>query len=228
VRNAVKACENARKNSFLNYESPALTAELQAHLPMKIDENALAIAVFINGRPFSMCYKSEVCNTSKSDSYIGDCNTVTLKKGEQAKKGESDAPFESGIMTALTPIQVFAEATKRGLKLNFKPPFTLVVNPANRCPDDFADTLSQHKAQLLALLELPFCMVYSDALQETIFFCQDEDTKAALVEAGAQPQSVYTRDELRSLLAHHRPTPLSVDELLQIHRARRMFSGRIA
>jgi hypothetical protein len=62
-------------------------------------------------------------------------------------------------LTALTPIQVFAEATKRGLKLNFKPPFTVVVNPANRCPDDFADTLSQHKAQLLALLELPFVVV---------------------------------------------------------------------
>jgi hypothetical protein len=30
VRNAVLHCENERKNSFLNYESPALTAELQA------------------------------------------------------------------------------------------------------------------------------------------------------------------------------------------------------
>ena len=30
VSNAVQACENARKNSALNYESPALTAELQA------------------------------------------------------------------------------------------------------------------------------------------------------------------------------------------------------
>jgi len=31
--NGVQAGENARKNSFLNYESPALTAELQAQFP---------------------------------------------------------------------------------------------------------------------------------------------------------------------------------------------------
>ena len=30
IGNGAKHCENARKNSFLNYESPALTAELQA------------------------------------------------------------------------------------------------------------------------------------------------------------------------------------------------------
>ena len=35
VRNAVRRCENKRKRPFLNYECPALTAELQAHLPMK-------------------------------------------------------------------------------------------------------------------------------------------------------------------------------------------------
>jgi hypothetical protein len=30
VRNTAQRSENMRKNSFLNYESPALTAELQA------------------------------------------------------------------------------------------------------------------------------------------------------------------------------------------------------
>lgn len=30
VSNSAQRCENVRKNSFLNYESPALTAELQA------------------------------------------------------------------------------------------------------------------------------------------------------------------------------------------------------
>jgi hypothetical protein len=30
IRDAVQASENSRKNSLLNYESPALTAELQA------------------------------------------------------------------------------------------------------------------------------------------------------------------------------------------------------
>ena len=32
VGNGVQRCENMRKNSFLNYESPALTAELQARM----------------------------------------------------------------------------------------------------------------------------------------------------------------------------------------------------
>ena len=32
VCNGVQRCENARKIAFLNYESPALTAELQAHI----------------------------------------------------------------------------------------------------------------------------------------------------------------------------------------------------
>ena len=39
---------------------------------------------------------------------------------------------------------------------------------------------------------------------------------------------VYTGNELLSLLEHHRRTPLRADELLQIHRGKRMFSGRVA
>jgi hypothetical protein len=36
IRDAVQRSENERKNSFFNYESPALTAELQAHhAPMR-------------------------------------------------------------------------------------------------------------------------------------------------------------------------------------------------
>ena len=35
IRAAVQRSENKRKNSFLNYESPALTAELQAHICCK-------------------------------------------------------------------------------------------------------------------------------------------------------------------------------------------------
>src|ERR1043166_2626275 len=34
VSNGAQHCENERKNSVLNYESPALTAELQAHRAM--------------------------------------------------------------------------------------------------------------------------------------------------------------------------------------------------
>ena len=101
-------------------------------------------------------------------------------------------------MTAQTPIEVFAEAIEHGLKLSYKPPFTLCVDPADRCPENFVDTLTYHKPQLLALLQLPFVMAYSRLLGETIFLCEDEQTREALCEAGADAGAIYTRDELKS------------------------------
>ena len=128
-------------------------------------------------------------------------------------------------MTAQTPIQVITQASERGLKLSFKPPFTLVVDPANRCSGEFVDTLSQHKARLLCLLQLPFVMVESETLQGTIFFCKEEATKAALVEAGADEWRIYTADELRALAAHNHTAPFTPDELRKLHEAKRQFNA---
>jgi hypothetical protein len=47
-------------------------------------------------------------------------------------------------------------------------------------------------------------MVYSEILQETIFFAEDEVSKAALVEAGASEWNKNTKDELRVLVANNR------------------------
>ncbi len=52
-------------------------------------------------------------------------------------------------------------------------------------------------------------MVFSEALGETIFFCEDDNTKAALVEEGASPWSIYTRAELRTLCVQNRIAPLN-------------------
>jgi hypothetical protein len=49
-------------------------------------------------------------------------------------------------------------------------------------------------------LDLPFVMVFSQALGETIFFCQDEYIKEALVEGGVGPWGIYTRSELQILV----------------------------
>jgi hypothetical protein len=130
-------------------------------------------------------------------------------------------------MTTQTPIQLFTEAVERGLKLSFEPPFSLVVEPAERCPDDFADTLSQHKRQLLDLLRLPFVMLFSQTLGETIFFCEDDQTKAALTRAGACEWSIYTRAELEILVEQNRIKPFSADELRKLHKIKRTFHGRI-
>ena len=97
-----------------------------------------------------------------------------------------------------TPISILQRAADLGLKLAFTPPENLDVKASGPWPKEFADTLRNHKAQLLALLRLPFVMVDSESLRETIFFCADEDTRAALVEAGAEFFAIYTKDELRS------------------------------
>ena len=131
-------------------------------------------------------------------------------------------------MTAQTPIEVFLEATERGIKLEFEPPFSLRVDPQGKsCPHSFVDALSRHKAQLLALLALPFVIVDSKTVGEILFFCQDEQTKAALHEAGAEEWAIYTRDELRILCEQNRIAPLSQAELRKVHEIKKTFNARI-
>jgi hypothetical protein len=70
-------------------------------------------------------------------------------------------------------------------------------------------------------------MVFSQALGETIFFCENEDTRGALIEAGVSEWTIYTRDELRVLVAQNRVKPFIPDELLKLHDIRKTFYGRI-
>jgi hypothetical protein len=129
-------------------------------------------------------------------------------------------------MTTTTTIEVFQKAAELGLKLSFESPNTLTVEPARLCSPELADMLRAHKPALLALLELPFVMAFSEILGETIFFCKDEDTKAALIEAGASEWSIYTKHELRVLVAQNRAKPFIPDELCKLHEIRRTFHGR--
>ena len=122
----------------------------------------------------------------------------------------------------LTTIDIFRQAAERGLRL--KPVGNeLHVNPARCCPP----VLRAHKPHLLSLLQLPFVMVDSKALGTSLFFCDDEDTKAALVEAGADPWSIYTRAELQTLCVQNRVAPLTAAELRKVHEIKRAFDGRI-
>jgi hypothetical protein len=99
-----------------------------------------------------------------------------------------------------TPIAVLQKAAGLGLTLGIENGETLTVRPGEHCPADFADLLAQWKWHLLTMLTWPFVMAYSETLGKTVFFAEDEDTRAALVEAGALPGSVYTRDELSILV----------------------------
>jgi hypothetical protein len=87
--------------------------------------------------------------------------------------------------------------------------------------------LRAHKPDLLSLLQLRFVMVDSKALEDCLFFCDSEDTRAALIEAGAEPWSVYTRAELSILVAQNRAKPFLQDELCKLHEIKRTFHGRI-
>ena len=126
-----------------------------------------------------------------------------------------------------TPIAILQGAADLDLTLNFTPPDTLDVKTSGPWPKSFADTLRTHKEQLLGLLRLPFVMVFSQILEETVFFCADEPTRAALIEAGAEQWSVYTKDELRVLVAQNRVAPLTATELRKVHEIKRTFHGRI-
>jgi hypothetical protein len=56
----------------------------------------------------------------------------------------------------------------------------------------------------------------------------DEDTKAALVEAGAEPWGIYPRNELQVLVLQNRIKPLTQAELRKVHEIKRTFGARIA
>jgi hypothetical protein len=126
-----------------------------------------------------------------------------------------------------TPIALLKKAAELDLELGQEGRGTLTVEPAERCPPAFADTLKDHKWPLLDLLRLPFVMVFSQILEETIFFCADEDTKAALIAAGADEFSIYTRDELRVLVTQNRVAPLTQAELATLYEIKRTFRGTI-
>ena len=107
----------------------------------------------------------------------------------------------------------------------------LAAGPNRFLTPHFAHKLCEFKPALLPLLQTKgatWIEVYSERLGETIFFCQDEDTKAALVEAGASGWSIYTKEELRILVVQNRIAPLTQAELRKIHDIKRTFGARIA
>ena len=126
-----------------------------------------------------------------------------------------------------TTISVFQKAADLGLKLEYEPPDTLKVESGKPWPRAFGDTLKAHKPALFALMRLPFVMVESHALSQTIFFCKDEHTKAALIQAGAEEWTIYTNRELKILVGHNRTKPLTAADLRRLSEAKRRFEGTI-
>ena len=126
----------------------------------------------------------------------------------------------------LTPILVLKRAVFLGLKLGTDADGMLTAQPFSECPHEFREVLREHKTALVALLRLPFVMVYSKALGEMIFVCEDDDTRETLIDAGAQ-DVIYTRDQLRILIEHNRARPFVPDELIRLHDAKKLFNAKI-
>ena len=79
----------------------------------------------------------------------------------------------------------------------------------------------------LKLERKDFVQLFSESLGETLVFARDEATRAALIEAGTEPFAIYTKDELRVLVAQNRVAPISIAELRKVHEIKRTFFGRI-
>jgi hypothetical protein len=128
----------------------------------------------------------------------------------------------------MTTIEVYQKAAEFGLSLVADKENVLTVRPANRCPPEFVETLRAHKWHLLSMLSWPFVMVESKALGgDRVFFCENEQTKAALVEAGTLALSIYTKEELRILCDRNRIKPFTDAELRKVHEIRKNFRARI-
>ena len=129
----------------------------------------------------------------------------------------------------MTTLEVLSEAKERGLSLSPRGD-GLAASPNRLLTPDFAHKLCEFKPALLPLLQtkgITWIEVYSERLGEDLLFCRDEDTKATLIEAGAEPWSVYTRAELQVLVAQNRVAPLSQAELKKVHQIKRTFGARI-
>ena len=130
----------------------------------------------------------------------------------------------------MTALEVLSEARERGLILSVRGD-GLVARPNRLLSPDFSAKLREFKPALLPLLQtkgITWIEVHSERLGEELLFCDDEDTKELLIEAGAEPWSVYTKDELSILVAQNRIAPLSEDDLKKGHTFKRTFGARIA
>jgi hypothetical protein len=129
----------------------------------------------------------------------------------------------------MTTFEVLSDARQRGLVLTPRGD-QLAVGPNRLLTPDLSAKLREFKPALFPLLQtkgVTWIEVYSERLGEDLLFCRDEDTKTTLLEAGAEPWSVYTRAELQILVAQNRIKPLTQAELRKVHEIKRTFGARI-
>jgi hypothetical protein len=88
----------------------------------------------------------------------------------------------------MTAFDVLSESYQLGLTLFAKNNRRLGFKPERLCSPEFREKLRAHKPQLLALLQtkrVTWIEVFSEHIGETIFFCEDVDTKAVTNRLGS-------------------------------------------
>jgi hypothetical protein len=102
----------------------------------------------------------------------------------------------------------------------------LLVWPDSLLTPAMRSELMRHKWQLMYLLAARFLIVYSQTLNRTIFFAEDETAKNALIVAGAESSAIYTIEEIQALVKANRESAITGKELCALHEAKTVFNGR--
>jgi len=121
-----------------------------------------------------------------------------------------------------TPVEVLLTVGRIGGRLGVLGDKLRVLLP-NDCTSELKDAIRLHKPALLDLLQLTFLIVRSDLLNSIVFFVPDDSTKESLVSAGAEPGSIYTKEELRSLVE----SQITAEELRLFHAGKLGFNGKV-
>ena len=122
-----------------------------------------------------------------------------------------------------SPIEVLLNVVGLSGRLRIVDGQLRMLLPAD-CRQELKDNIREHKPDLLDLMRLTFLVVHSGTLNSIVFFVPDDVTKESLVAAGAEPGSIYTKAELRSLVQQR----TTADELRLIHAAKQRFNGKVA
>jgi hypothetical protein len=122
-----------------------------------------------------------------------------------------------------TPVQVLLTVAGLGGQLSIAGDKLRMLLPAD-CVPQLKYEIRRHKPALLNLMRLNFLIVQSHALDAMVLFVPDETTKESLVIAGAEPGSIYTTAELRSLVRRR----VTAEELRLFHAAKQLLNGKVA
>jgi hypothetical protein len=122
-----------------------------------------------------------------------------------------------------TPVEVLLNVARIGGRLSVIGDKLRVLLPGD-CASELKDAIRLHKPALLDVLQLTFLIVRSDLLNSIVFFVPDDPTNESLVAAGAEPGSIYTKEELRPLVEGR----VTGEELRLFHQAKQGFNGKIA